>query len=118
MICKTFEIRDKGTFIPVMAVKLEPGGDRDRYLLARSGFSSRPETQAEYILVIRLAGGGDGAHSDPYEWPGQSRTMQVAHQDIIENFDRLASGAVICVEHIMGELPEPKKSEQETDRYA
>jgi hypothetical protein len=38
--------------------------------------------------------------------------MYVAHKHISENFDRLESGSVVCVEHLLGERPEPKTSER------
>ena len=114
MIAKTFEIRDKGTFIPVMAVKLVPGSEADRYLLARAGYGRQPDQQAEYIMLIPLAGGSGQAHSDPYEWPSQVRTYLVAHEHIIKNWDMLLSGDVVCVEFILGERSEPKQSESET----
>lgn len=118
MVTKTFEVRDRGTFIPVIAVKLRPACEGDRYLLARSGYGVSPDDQAEYVLLSRLAG-GDGlkAETDPHSWYGGApvRTMLVAHQYIIDNFDKLESGQVVCVEHLVGERPEPKRSERESD---
>jgi hypothetical protein len=106
MIAKTFELRDRATFVPVLAVKLDPGNDADRYLLARAGFAPG-ET---YVVMCGMSGGTDKATSDPYDW-GDNRTRHFGHQQIIEHFDALESGAVIDVEFILGETQKPKESE-------
>lgn len=110
MIAKTFEVRDRGAFIPVLAVALDPGCEADRYLIARAGFCNDALDQAEYVVVTRLA--DMLSEYDPECWVG-SRTMQVAHRHIIKNFDDLESGAVIDVEYILGETDRPKTSEAE-----
>lgn len=115
MIAKTFEIRDAGTFIPVLAVKLQPGCEKDRYLLARAGYGRSPEDQSEYVLLSRIAGGFGHCTSDPYAWPGGARTIPFAHKYIIANFDRLEPGAVIDVEFLLGESAQAKPSEQEKE---
>lgn len=113
MISKTFEIRDVGTFMPVLAVKLQPGNDNDRYLLARSGYGTSPTEQASYVMVWRLEGGGNSlATTDIYD--SSSDTMRIAHQHIIENFEALESGSVICCEFITGRRAAPKLSERVT----
>ncbi len=111
MISKTFEIRDKATFIPVLAIKLAPGCEKDRYLFSRAGYGRTPDQQAEYILLVRIVGGGGQSACDPNEWSSPGRTFYVAHKYIQENFDQLDSGAVVCVEHILGERDKPKHSE-------
>lgn len=108
MIAKTFEIRDRGTFIPVLAVKLDPGCEADRYLLGRAGY----QTPSQYVVLMNINGGNGKATSDPYEWGQGSRTMIVAHDYIIKNFTWLNSGDVVCVEHILGERKTPKISER------
>lgn len=113
MISKTFEIRDAGTFIPVLAVKLIPLLEKDRYLLSRAGFGRSAEEQADYVLLCRISGGGGNCQSDYYEWGGAGRTFQQAHKYISEHFDTLSSGQVIDVEFILGESTKPKISEQE-----
>jgi len=112
MICKTFEIRDRGTFIPILAIKMEPGCERDRVLFERAGYSSFPKTQAEYILVIQIDGGRGAASSDPYSWE-YGRTMTIAHQAIIDGFDAFKPGEVIDVEYILGETQEKKVAENQ-----
>lgn len=113
MQTKTFEIRDAGTFIPVMAVKLEPGCEADRYLLARAGYGREPASQARYVMLVRLVGGMVSAQYDPHEWGlAMGRTMLVAHEHILAHFDELASGDVVDVEHILGLSAGPKTSER------
>lgn len=109
MIAKTFEVRDVATFIPVLAVKLSPVTEPDRYLLARSGFGTKPEDQGKYIFVAKLEGGLTQATSQPYEQV--SNTMRHAHGYIEREFDNLESGAVIDVEFILGRREAPKVSE-------
>lgn len=111
MKTKTFEIRDASTFIPVIATKMEPACEADRYLFARSGFGVEAANQAAYVFLACIDGGDGRATSDPYMWPGGARTMPTAHQYIIDHFDELESGAVVDVEFIMGLTPAPKVSE-------
>lgn len=112
MIAKTFEIRDRATFIPLLAVKLAPADERDRYLLARAGFGISPQAQAEYVVLHPLC--TDRASSDPFKLGGGPRTYPHAGLYIIEHFDELPNGAVVDVEHILGESVAPKLSEQST----
>ena len=107
MITKMFEIRDRATFIPVLAIKLNPGCEPDRYLLARAGYVHA----SEYVLLVKIDGGKGSSNCDPYGW-GATRTMQVAHLYIIKHFISLNSGDVVCVEHILGERETPKISER------
>lgn len=111
MNAKTFEIRDRGTFIPVLAVKLEPACEKDRYLLGRAGFGTDRATQATYVQLVQISGGQGKTTCDPYDWGTNPRTFHVAHQHIIANFDALESGAVVDVEFILGLTKEPKTSE-------
>lgn len=113
MVAKTFEIRDHHTFIPMLAVKLTPSCEKDRYLLARAGFGRSKYEQEGYVLLCQINGGGGKCQSDIYEWGAHGRTFQEAQKFIEENFDSLESGAVIDVQYILLETNEPKKSEQE-----
>lgn len=105
MITKLFEIRDKATFIPAVAVAAEKRPDntaQENYLLGRSGYG-----YDRCVLLARLSGGRTCC--DAYEWG--DRTMNAAHVFITENFYHLKSGAVIDVEFILGETKQPKVSE-------
>ncbi len=104
---KTFEIRDRGTFIPIVAIRIAPrewANMADVYLAGRAGYV------APLILMTSLHG-MDEAQCDPEEWG--TRTRQVAHRYIAEHFSELESGSVIDVEFILGETPAPKISERE-----
>lgn len=109
MKTKALEIRDRATFIPCLAVDMNPTSEDQRYLLRRCGYpcDGRPN-----VIVTRLDGNGQ-ATNDPYAW-GASRTWPVAHNWIIEHWDELKDGDVVCVEFILGERPEPKVSERYT----
>lgn len=117
MITKAFEIRDKGTFIPVLATKMVPADGVDyeieRYLLRRAGHGF----DFPSIVLCRMEASGvdRNATYDPYSWyswGGGSRTMTVAHSHIEKNFDALKSGDVIDVEFILNETKVPKTSER------
>lgn len=109
MTTKTFELRDRSTFIPVLATRLNPADDRDRYLLARAGYGRDADSQSSYIILSKLD--GVAGTYDPF-CHGPGRTMKVAHLHILQHFDILENGAVIDVEYVLGEVAEPKVSEQ------
>lgn len=102
---KLFEVRDSMTYIPVVATRINVAlvkGEQELSLLRKTGWSdSNPA-----IIVARL---GDGhGRVDPYDWPGDTRTMPNAHAHIIANWDTLASGDVIDVEFLLGITKEKK----------
>ena len=107
---KTFEIRDKGTFIPAIGIKVDitrmPFDSRDRWLMKRAGYG--PDNSL--VLLTRLDG-GKSTH-DPYDWG--DRTWHSAHMYIQNSWDELESGAVIDVQYILRETSVPKLSEQQT----
>lgn len=112
MTTKTFEIRDSATFIPALAIRLDPSCEEDRYLLARAGFGRDCRAQRQYIVLFHLV--NDIGHWDYLQWEGGTRTMPRAHRYIMDHFDELQSGQVIDVQVILGETKEPKKSERVT----
>lgn len=111
MTTKTFEVRDAGTFIPVLAVRLDPVDRHDQYLLSAAGFGTDEKANREYVILIPLTDTKRATY-DIYGWGSSARTYPVAHQHIIDNFDDLPNGAVICVEFLLGERPEPKVSQR------
>ena len=113
MEIKTFEIRDAGTFIPALAVKMRPMDERDRFLLSRAGYGLSPQSQEKYIMLVMLE--TERCAYAPHNWPGGARTMPVAHEYIEEHFDELENGAVVDVEFILGLSAEPKVSEDRGD---
>nr|BDD48358.1 hypothetical protein 33 [Candidatus Omnitrophota bacterium] len=110
MIVKAFELRDRATFIPMVAIKTMPSNEEERYLLARAGYGRMQEDQSKYIIMGDL--NAAKFEYDPYFW--DNRTRQTAHKWLIENFDSMKSGDVIDVEYILGESVSPKVSERET----
>lgn len=102
MKTKLFEIRDRATFVPALAIQVS--GD-DGYLMRRAGF------QSPMVYLIMLA--TEKCRYDPYNWDNP-RTMGNAHRYIEEHFDDLKDGAVVDVEFILGETKTPKESEQIT----
>jgi hypothetical protein len=102
----TLEIRDRATFIPVLAIKLEAVNVGQRYLIRRAGF----EVPNDNIILLRVDCGQ--ANYDPYAWG--DRTFFTAHKYIIDAFDALDDGDVVDVEFILGETTERKISERIT----
>lgn len=109
MKAKALEVRDEGTFIPVLAVDMNPDNDAQRYLLRRCGYACAGEPN---IIVTRLSGEGQ-ATNDPYSWSSSARTFPVAHNYIIDHWEELNDGDVVDVEFILGEKPTKKTSERE-----
>jgi hypothetical protein len=105
---RALEIRDKGTFIPCLALRMTADNERQRYLLRRVGF------EIEHPGIVLMTLNDQKATSDPYDWPSLGlgpRTMVVAHVWIAEHFDELDDGSVVDVEFILGETTMPKRSE-------
>lgn len=101
---KLFELRDVGTFIPIIAMLMESGDEREAWLLRRAGYSRL----SNLVLLTRLDGGA--AHYDPYDWSG--RTYPAAHEYITANWTHLESGELIDVRVALGETKEPCETEQ------
>ena len=116
MDVKLFELRDKVTFLPVICIKLSPRIEAERYLLARKGYGRTKAKQEQYVIMTALDGGT--CTYDAYGHGGGTRTRQVAHSHIIENWDDLKSGQVIDVEFVLEETAQPKISEALEDSPA
>jgi len=108
MITKTFEVRDKGTFIPVLAVSMETDNETDRFIIGRGGFGKSVQEQAKYVILINLV--NFISTYDHYNW--NSETLTVAHAHIIQHFHDMNTGDVIDVEYIMGLSETQKISER------
>lgn len=110
MRSKLFEVRDRATFIPVMATRLNPKADatsltNERYLLQRAGFSGNEPDP--FVLLVKLT--SFECHAAPHHWkPG---TIADAHEFIADHWDELTTGDVIDCEFIRGESDYPKGSE-------
>ncbi len=110
------EVRDEGTFVPVLAVDMNPDlelNDARRaqtFLLRRVGY---PCDHKPNILLTRLAADGSPATNDPYWWGSRfGRTIAVAHLFILEHWAKLKDGDVVDVQFILGETQQPKASER------
>ena len=107
MEVKCLEIRDDGTFIPVICIWPAPDNEGQRYLLRRDGY--RGDNAERCVILIDAQ--CRGCAYDPFDWP--NRTKKVAHDFIAENWRALKDGDVIDVEYILGETKTPKLSERE-----
>lgn len=103
---KLFEVRDAGTFIPVMAVRFVTNIRDEHYLLRRAGYG----VGSPYVLLTNLVTGK--TNYDPYDWG--NRTLANAHKAIDEGWSDLTSGDVIDVEFILKESTTKKVSERES----
>ena len=116
MESKVFEVRDSGTTMPVLAVKLDSADLVERWLLERAGYALDQAARGNppYILFAPIEpGSGSYGHfeCDPYEWV-RSRTLSNAHKHALDHWDELRSGAVIDVEYLLGKRSTPKVSER------
>lgn len=124
MRVKLFEVRDEGTFIPVVAVEMFPSIGNwwdtmrpqdlygaQKFLLHRAGYQC--ERLEEPAVVLFRASGNGEALCNPADWG--NRTMRVAHEYIQANFARLPDCAVIDVQYILHETTEPKVSQRPVD---
>jgi len=108
---RLIEIRDKGTFIPALAVFVQNEGSDEDYLLRRAGWA---ENSGVYLLSLH---GGKPCQFDPYEWG--DRTYHIVHVELerqirLRGFHGIPQGAVFDVEFLLGEKDHPKISERET----
>ena len=108
MEVKCLEIRDRGTFIPVICIRPTPDNEEQRYLLRRDGYSGSPEERC----IIMINAQCRGAAYDPYDWTNDTRTKRTAHHYIEKHWSTLVDGDVVDVEYILGETAEPKTSER------
>ena len=100
MRVKLLELRDEGTLIPLLAMKMTADAPAQRWLLWRAGYPG----DGSAIVIMDL--NSQRASVDPFSWP--SRTFGVAHRYVYEQFDQLADGDVVDVEFLLGETPTPK----------
>lgn len=100
---KVVEIRDEGTHIGGLAIKMASESAPQRAHLRRHGYPAN----GTCIVLMKL--GNQEASSDPYFW--SSRTMQVAHDWITNHYDEIHDGDVIDVQFIVGETQQPKTAE-------
>lgn len=116
MIVKALELRDRGTFIPLLAIDMQPtleaGSSAQRaqqYLLRRCGYACDGHPN---IAITPMRCDGDKCSNDPHYWG--DRTYRVAHEYIITHWNELKNGDVIDVQFILGETATPAISERTT----
>lgn len=107
MEIKCLELRDAGTFIPVICIRPVPENEAQRYLLRRDGYAGN-DTERCIIMIDAQC---RGAAYDPYDWK-DGRTKGNAHQYIEKHWHDLKDGDVIDVEFILGKTAAPKISER------
>jgi hypothetical protein len=73
METKLFEVRDRGTFIPLIGIRLIPDSEEERYMLASIGYGLELETQGKYILAGKAEGG-----RLTYDWRGHDGYPDIA----------------------------------------
>lgn len=105
MESKFVEIRDHGTCVPALAIKIT--GDDD-WCARRAGFGDTP-----CIYLVQLA--TEQACYDPYHW-NNPRTMGTAHGWLVAHFDELENSQVLDVRVILGERAEPVVSDRVRER--
>lgn len=112
METKVFEIRDRATFMPVLAIRLQinPGSSNEEWLLWRAGYSHEDIETGCFVLLTTLNGGKGRSTCDPYYW--SSSTLTPAHAYIAKHWDQLEPGQVIDAEFIRGESATPRTSER------
>jgi hypothetical protein len=111
MEVKLLELRDAGTFIPLLCINLAEADDKAAYyLMRRCGY---PLDGDPNIAICHLRCGYDRITNDPYQHQGGARTYPVAHHYIIDHWHELKNGSVVDVRFILGETPAPCLSESE-----
>lgn len=105
---KLFEIRDHGTCIPALAIKIDvnaASSAKERWLLIRAGFG--PSSSSIYLIDLCA----QRANYDAYNWG--NRTMQAAHLMLEDDYDTLNSGDLIDVRVLLNEATEPCESDMQ-----
>jgi len=119
MAQKIIEVRDAGTHVDVLAIRLEAQNEQERYILARSGYGGGNEDFANFTLMIDLnwpvSIWGSAYECEMDTRP--SRTFYEAHRELTKNWDAYKSGDVLDVQFVIGETDHPKKSDRFYDPY-
>lgn len=108
METKFIEIRDIGTRIAALAMRMLAQDETEFRFMRHSGFSQ------EYPSVILMGMDDQKATCDPYNWCSLGmgmRTRQNAHIWICGHWDEIESGQVVDVQVILGETVRPKRPE-------
>ena len=107
MKSKIFEIRDGSFYIPVLATATNM--ENCDYLVEAYHWKYANYKQySPLVIVTQINSNPLKSAYSPDEWT--SKTMQIAHEYIEENFNDLKSGAVIDIQYILGETNTKRKS--------
>jgi hypothetical protein len=111
MEVKILEIRDEGTFFPMLCINLgRADNEAQRYLMRRVGY---PLDGDPNIAVCHLRCSNDRITNDPFQQEG--RTYPVAHQHIYRHWDELKDGDVVDVRFILKETDAPCLPERQEE---
>lgn len=108
MKSKIFEIRDRATYIPVLATAT----NIDACDLVIECCHLKLANYGKYsplIILTKINSNPLQSAYSPDEWG--DRTMSTAHAYIEEHYNELPSGTVIDVQYILGETKNPVRSE-------
>jgi hypothetical protein len=110
MNAKMIEVRDRGTFIPMLAILLDSDNDQAAWLLRQAGFRG-PD---HYVLLCKISGGSGHykCTADPFDWGVHDRTYSTVHRYLQAHFEEVKEGQVLDVEVILGEKETPKVSQR------
>jgi hypothetical protein len=106
---RVLEVRDEGTFIGVLAIRMLGVNPVQQYYFRRAGYPA----DGSSIMLMMLSDGK--ATNDPYSWGDLQmgpRTLPVAHNWIIDHYDELSDGDVVDVQVLLKETSSPKVSER------
>ena len=108
MEVKVFEIRDRATMFPAVAIRIEHAHIRERKILRRGGFNLD-----EVVVMFSHSSDEIRAYRDEYlaRQKELGRTAYHAVEYIQNHFEELKDGQVIDVEYILDEVAAPKESE-------
>lgn len=99
MESKVFEVRDRMTFIPLIAVRMNHREADERYLVRQAGWR-------EEFLFGRMS--NDSIALEHVARWRHCATLGTACEFIAQNWEALENGAVIDSEYIRGESKQPK----------
>lgn len=105
MNIKKFELRDRATYIPVIAIRaFDYDGFKESWFFGSSGYRSGD------VLLIPIQAPWLSSRCSEEQRGLNGRTLKFAHDYIEKNWTDLEDGQVIDVEYILGEKDSPSKS--------
>lgn len=101
---KLFEVRDEGTCISVLAVRIrhDPAQVRGSWIVGRVGY------RGTYVLLTNLT--DRQTETDPNEWT-RGRTLRLAHRIILTHWNALEDGELVDVRPFADKASHPCETE-------